>query len=100
MPVVADPEGVSAKYLQEFHSFSGCRVLEIGCGKGYITYELAVRSRFITAIDPDEDVIQIASENIPNRLRNKIEFIPLGIEDFLVPDEVEKYDIALFTWSL
>ena len=100
MSVVADPEGVSAQITQEFYDFTDQRVLEIGCGKGRITMDLAIPSRQITAIDPLEEDIQTAIENTPADLKDKIEFITSGIGDFNLPSGSSKFDIALFTWSL
>jgi 2-polyprenyl-3-methyl-5-hydroxy-6-metoxy-1,4-benzoquinol methylase len=100
MPVVADPEGISAEIIQEFYDFTGRRVLEIGCGKGRITMAIAERSQHVTAIDPDQDDIQTARENIPEHLKDKKNFIASEIDDFDLPTGSSKFDIALFTWSL
>ncbi len=100
MTVTADPEGISAKIIQEFSDFNDKRVFEIGCGKGRITMAIAERSSHVTAIDPVVEDIQIATQNTPTNLMDKITFIPSGIEDFKLPEDVDKYDIAFFTWSL
>jgi 2-polyprenyl-3-methyl-5-hydroxy-6-metoxy-1,4-benzoquinol methylase len=100
MPVIADPEGKSAKIIQEFVDFTGKRVLEIGCGKGRITMVIAERSSHITAIDPMAEDIQTAKQNTPSYLKEKINFIATGIEDFILPEESARFDISLFTWSL
>lgn len=100
MPVVADPEGVSAKLLQEFVDFSDNRVFEIGCGKGRITMAIAERSSHITAIDPVEEDIQTSIQNTPDHLKGKINYIASGIEDFILEEDTVKFDIALFSWSL
>ncbi len=100
MPVVADPEGVSAKILQEFLDFTDKRILEIGCGEGRITRDIADRSSHITAIDPLEEDIQFAIENTPTHLKRKIDYQALAIAEFPLPEDSAKFDIALFTWSL
>jgi 2-polyprenyl-3-methyl-5-hydroxy-6-metoxy-1,4-benzoquinol methylase len=100
MPVITDPEGVSAKIIQEISDFTGKRVLEIGCGKGRITMAIAERSSHVTAIDPLAEDIQTAEQNTPAPLKGKITFVTSGIEDFDLPDGSAKFDIALFSWSL
>ncbi len=100
MPVIADPEGISAKIIQEFVDFTDKQVLEIGCGKGRITMAIAERSSHITAIDPLAEDIQTAEQNTPASLKGKITFIASGIEDFDLSEGSAKFDIALFSWSL
>jgi len=98
--VIADPEGISAKIIQGFVNFTGKRVLEIGCGKGRITMPISEHSSHITAIDPMVEDIQTAKQNTPGPLKEKINFIASGIEDFILPEESARFDITLFTWSL
>jgi 2-polyprenyl-3-methyl-5-hydroxy-6-metoxy-1,4-benzoquinol methylase len=100
MPVFADPEGVSIKIIQEFIDFTDKRVFEIGCGKGRITMGIAELSSHVTAIDPEVEAIQTAQENTPTNLKDKVTFITSGIEDFELPEDSAKFDIALFSWSL
>jgi 2-polyprenyl-3-methyl-5-hydroxy-6-metoxy-1,4-benzoquinol methylase len=100
MPVFADPEGISAKLIQEFHDFTGRRVLEIGCGNGRITMAIAEHSQHVTAIDPLQDDIQSAQQKTPSHLKEKVNFIATGIEEYDLPSGAPKFDIAIFTWSL
>ncbi len=79
MPVIADPEGISAKNLQEISDFTDKRVLEIGCGKGRITMAIAERSSHVTAIDPLAEDIQTAEKNTPASLKDKITFVASGL---------------------
>ena len=100
MPVIADPEGVSIKIIREFIDFTDKRVLEIGCGKGRITMGIAEHSMHVTAIDPEIENIQTAQENTPRQLKEKVAFIASGIEDFELGGDFNRFDIALFSWSL
>jgi 2-polyprenyl-3-methyl-5-hydroxy-6-metoxy-1,4-benzoquinol methylase len=100
MPVIADPEDITASVLNNIAQFSGARVLEVGCGKGRITFGYAENTRHVTAIDPMEDDIQSANQNKPAHLEDRINFLESTIEDFLQPAESEKYDIVLYTFSL
>ncbi len=100
MSVATDPEGVSARVIQEFVDLQGKRILEIGCGKGRITFPLAETAKHITAIDPSTEEIEHAIEATPDRLKGKIEFFATGIEDFNLPVGSPQFDLSLFTWSL
>lgn len=100
MTVIADPEGVSAREIQGFVDLRGKRILEVGCGKGRITFPLAEIANHITAIDPAAEEIEQAFASTPRLLKEKIEFSATGIEDFNLPDGSPQYDLCLFTWSL
>lgn len=48
----------------EFLAHNGPRVLEIGCGTGLFTAELARSGRNITAIDVSPDLLELAAERV------------------------------------
>jgi 2-polyprenyl-3-methyl-5-hydroxy-6-metoxy-1,4-benzoquinol methylase len=100
MPVTMDEEGRGLRKLREFYEFSGKRVLEIGCGEGRMTYPFAELANHITAIDPRGEDVQTAVLNTPEHLAGKIHFIPIGVEEFVLPEGDQLYDLCLFTWSL
>ena len=58
------------------HVFSGRKVLELACGTGYWTAEIALRAARVTALDVNDEVLQIA--------RSKP--IPAGKAEFLIGD--------------
>ncbi|MFX0019448.1 MAG: class I SAM-dependent DNA methyltransferase [Promethearchaeota archaeon] len=66
------------KDIKELHdllkkAFSGHRVLEIACGTGYWTEAIAPIAKFTTAVDINEEVLQIAkTRRIPS---DKVNFI-------------------------
>ena len=98
MPVRLDPEDSETVALHDFAgSFAGRRVLEVGCGDGRLTWRYADQAARVVAIDPDADDIAVAREDLPPRLRDRVEFHAAGIEAF---DAREPFDIAILSWSL
>ena len=74
---------------------SGKDVLEIGCGKGRITGDLARHARRVVAIDPDaaalaEAQAAIAADNVT------FAQVPTGVPDL----PAKSFDVAIFTLSL
>lgn len=98
MSVLIDPEDTETKALHDYVDFSGKCVLEIGCGDGRLTWRYADRAAHIVAIDPKAEDIEIAVEECPDDLRDKIEFRAARLEELDLP--AEKYDLALLSWSL
>jgi ubiquinone/menaquinone biosynthesis C-methylase UbiE len=98
MPVFADPEDTETKALHDFADFSGKHVLEIGCGDGRLTWRYADRAAHVVAIDPKAEDIEIALEECPDDLRDKIEFRVARLEELEIP--AERFDLALLSWSL
>lgn len=100
MTAAVDPEGISASAIQDFVDLKGKSILEVGCGKGRLTFPLAEIASHVTAIDPDTEDIQHAVEATPDQLKGKIDFISTGIDEFELPDDTPGYDLTIFTWSL
>ncbi len=76
---------------------TGKRVLEIGCGNGRITTHLAQFATHVTAIDPNEERIAQAIEQMPPDLADKICYRAIPLAD--VPAG-ERFDLVLLSWSL
>ncbi len=73
----------------------GRDVLEIGCGKGRITRDLAKNARRVLASDPDSAALEIARSSVT---ADNVEFIaaPAGIPDL----PCESFDVVIYTLSL
>lgn len=56
-----------AKFFKDFLGNGSKKVLEIGCGTGLFTQEIAKTNNLITAIDVSEDLINIAKERVVSR---------------------------------
>jgi ubiquinone/menaquinone biosynthesis C-methylase UbiE len=98
MPIQKDPEGIEIIKLNNIADFSGRHVLEIGCGDGRLTSRYAPLAARVTAIDPDAAALLAASSNLPANLKRMASFIRASAID--LPFPVQKFDLALFSWSL
>jgi SAM-dependent methyltransferase len=63
----------------------GDRVLEIGCGTGQLTRGLLARGLRVTALEPGDQLIRIAEENLKDA--GDVEFIHARLEDMRLPRE-------------
>jgi ubiquinone/menaquinone biosynthesis C-methylase UbiE len=64
---------------------AGDRVLEIGCGTGQLTGSLLARGLRVTALEPGDQLIAIARENLKDA--GDVEFVNAALEDLQLPSE-------------
>lgn len=100
MTIRIDPEKNKIRALSGMVDFAGKRVLEIGCGDGKLTWQYAEAAEHVTAIDPFEEWIRSAKENLPDSLRGRVEFQNIAIEDFAASSQSQLFDVAILPWSL
>ena len=60
-------------------------VLEIGCGTGQLTRSLLARGLRVTALEPGEQLLDIAEENLKDA--GDVEFVNARLEDTQLPRE-------------
>lgn len=99
MAIQVDPEGNETAALVDLAELQGCRVLEIGCGDGRLTWRYAGRAAHVTAIEPFAGSIARARE----RLRGMdlpVEFRHVSFEDFAAGSDSGVFDATLLSWSL
>lgn len=63
--MIQDPANRYIAALMALYDLSGKDVLELGCGRGRITRDLARYARFVMATDPDGTAIEAARAAIP-----------------------------------
>jgi SAM-dependent methyltransferase len=63
----------------------GDRVLEIGCGTGQLTRSLLARGLHVTALEPGDQLIRVAEENLKDA--GDVEFVHARLEDMQLPRE-------------
>lgn len=98
MPVQVDPDGVELQALAELAPVDGLRVLELGCGDGRVTFQIARDAASVFAVDPDEERIALARESLPAELAEKVRFEVAGAAEVKVSHK--RFELALFSWSL
>jgi predicted RNA methylase len=82
MPIQLDPEDSETTALLAYADFTNKRVLEIGCGDGRLTWRYAEHAAQVIAIDPEKDRIEAAIKDTPEYLKDRVEFLVSGIEEF------------------
>ena len=92
------PPGFELRLMRRLVRLAGKRVLEIGCGDGRLTFQIAPLAASILAIDPDRSSIDEAARQRALRQIGNIEFRVGSVEE--VPRRGAPFDVALFGWSL
>jgi 2-polyprenyl-3-methyl-5-hydroxy-6-metoxy-1,4-benzoquinol methylase len=100
MAIVQDPEGIEIAILHEMVDLTDLHVLEVGCGEGRLTWRYTEKTAHVTAIDPVAEDIEKARANVPATLRDRVRFVESTIEDFAPPTGEQRFDVAIFAWSL
>ncbi len=90
-----DVEGVELKTIFSETDFKGKSVLEIGCGTGRVTRELAKVAREVIAVDHNKDVIAYDQEKF--RVVKNVKFEVANF-DSLKSLKKEYFDIVLCGW--
>ncbi|MFC1907125.1 class I SAM-dependent methyltransferase [Chloroflexota bacterium] len=91
-------EGIHPKHrLTNYHQFfvdsvdSQDAILDIGCGNGFLTYDVAKKARNVTAIDLNKDNIELARRNFS---KDNIKYICGDAAQF---DFEEKFDVVILS---
>lgn len=93
--MLQDPTDEYIRTITAHCDLTGKDVLEVGCGTGRITRDLARHAHRVVAVDPDEDALTKARSAVP---APNVRFLPMpdGILDFLPAS----FDVVIYTLSL
>jgi ubiquinone/menaquinone biosynthesis C-methylase UbiE len=76
---------------------SGDRVLEVGCGSGQLTRGLAARGLHVTALEPGQNLIALARQNLEGA--GEVEFVNAQFEDALLLGQFHAvFSASAFHW--
>jgi ubiquinone/menaquinone biosynthesis C-methylase UbiE len=92
------PLGVEVRLIERHADLTGRRVLEIGCGDGRLTRQLAPLASSVVAIEPDPARIAIARRLAASEGMSNISF-RVGSAERLRRSG-QPFEVALFSWSL
>lgn len=79
------PDALVDRACEVAHIANGDRVLEVGCGTGQLTRSLLARGLRVTALEPGDQLISIAEENLKDV--GDVEFVHARLEDIQLPRE-------------
>jgi ubiquinone/menaquinone biosynthesis C-methylase UbiE len=97
MRPVTDPECVEVSHLISACQPRGKNILEIGCGRGKLTFQYAGLPRMTVGIDPEKSELLLArADKLTSEM--KISFILAMGEAMPFPSQF--FDIAVFASSL
>lgn len=93
--MIQDPTDEYIRTITAHCDLTGKDVLEVGCGSGRITRDLARHAHRVVAVDPDEGALAKARSAVP---APNVRFLPMpdGILDF----PPASFDIVIYTLSL
>lgn len=96
-----DSQGLETAVLSRLAgSLEGKSVLEIGCGDGRLTWRYAPGAARVAAIDPNGEKIAKAIQQMPDELRDRVQFQVASLEEYLRANPVERFDLAILSWAL
>lgn len=92
----ADPD---AESLTEFMLREGIvkytdKIIDIGAGTGRYSIELAKRCSSVTALDANEDSLELLKKYAWQTCTSNLACIPIHWEDFNIESRTKKYDVA------
>ncbi len=86
------------RLLQRFVDLNGRRILEIGCGDGRLTRQLAPLASSVVAIEPDSAKIALARRLAAAEGITNVSFRVASAERLRLG--ADPFEVALFSWSL
>jgi 2-polyprenyl-3-methyl-5-hydroxy-6-metoxy-1,4-benzoquinol methylase len=92
------PSGIEVRLIQRFADIKGKRILEVGCGDGRLTREIAPLASSVVAIEPDPAKIAVARRLAASEGISNVSFRVKSAER-LRPN-AGPFEVAIFSWSL
>lgn len=86
-------------FAAKVHKEPDYTVLDLGCGNGSVTLEVAKHVKQVTAVDISEEMLKLVQKNAAADGTSNIKYIQSSIEEIEV-DEIGQYDIVIASRSL
>jgi len=90
--------GIEVRQIQRYAALQGRRILEVGCGDGRLTLQLAKQAASVFALDPDRRAVADARKTAAAWGIRNVRFLVGFGED--VRPRGAPFDVAVFSWSL
>lgn len=85
------------KLLEKIITYPQYTILDIGCGNGAVTLQIAKKVNHVTALDMSSEMLQFLRKNALNEELSNIDYIRSTLQDF----EMDKmYDVVIASRSL
>jgi len=72
------------------------RILDLGCGTGYLYLQLLARGHRLTGVDLSLEMLEVLKQKIPPAAKNRSTLTVMGVEDFVETDN-EFYDAVVLS---
>lgn len=98
---ILSTQEITQKHARTPKPLQNIRILEVGCGAGILTEAMARLHAHIVAIDPGQDVINVAKEHlktydtIDSALAERITYKCESIEQHMTENVKETYDAVV-----
>jgi 2-polyprenyl-3-methyl-5-hydroxy-6-metoxy-1,4-benzoquinol methylase len=89
---------MEVRLIQRFAEIKGRRVLEIGCGDGRLSREVAHLAASVLAIEPDSAKIAVARRLAASEGISNVSFRVKSAERLRL--DGDPFEVVLFSWSL
>lgn len=96
MKALADPEGAELSHLVAACPLPGKHIIEIGCGRGTLTWQYASLPQRVVALDKDASVLRQAGMDRPGSSSNVSFLQAVGQA---LPIQSQTFDIVFFSSS-
>ncbi len=91
------PESIkkTLEFIYDLCEKSGMNILDLGCGPGIYTQDIAAKGHYVTGMDFSENSIAYA-KNQANRNKLRIEYV---CKNYLMLDYLEKFDLIMMIYT-
>ncbi len=74
----------------------GSRILDLGCGTGYLSLGFLLRGHHVTGLDLSQEMIRAFEESIPETLKPQVELVVGDVEEFLSQNH-DEYEVIVLS---